>query len=211
MRVRTAVPRQQEGAKSDTAHSITFSTEKEAAEKFLTIASRLLNVNEWHQFAGKLSAKFTLTDKKGGAVNRLAELGDYFRINIPGPGPEAGAGYDWVKIESIDDHRDPHGPTEEVSFRVRPASSPLDSDNNTAHFFSDHATSTFSVVRDKKTIKASVRGRNESPNIEETTKPSDKIRNTLIATGAITGLAKIQWKKLVRGILATDKPKSVLG
>src|SRR6185436_10561174 len=121
--------------------------------------------------------------------------------------PDAGQGYDWVKIESIDDHRDPSGPIEEVSFRVRPASSPLDGNNDTAHFFSDHATSTFSVVRDKRTIKASVHGRNESPNLK-TGKTSDKIRNAFIATGAITGLAKVQWKKLVKGILDSVKRKT---
>lgn len=204
MKIRSAVPRQREGAKSDTAHSIKFSSEKEAAEKFQSTANRLLNINEWHQFAGKMSADFRLTDKKGHVVNRLASLGDYFRINVPGPDPDAGQGYDWVKIESIDDHRDPTGDSEEVSFRVRPASSPLDGDKNTAHFFSNHATSTFSVVREKRTIKASVHGRNESPNVK-TRKTADKVRNALIATGAITGLAKIQWKKLVKGILDSVK------
>ncbi|HWA35584.1 MAG TPA: hypothetical protein VG737_15690, partial [Cyclobacteriaceae bacterium] len=191
-----------------TTHSIKFSSEKEAAEKFQSTANRLLNVNEWHHFAGKLSADFRLTDKKGHSVNRLASLGDYFRINIPGPGPETGQGYDWVKIESIDDHRDPTGESEEVSFRVRPASSPLDGEKDTAHFFSDQATSTFSVVRKKRTIKASVHGRNESPNVK-TRSATDKVRNALIATGAITGLAKIQWKKLIKGILDSVKGNSI--
>jgi hypothetical protein len=201
------VPKQKEGIKSDTGHSVTCLSEKEAAEKFQSSANRLLNINEWHHFAGRLTADFRLTDRNGKPVNRLAGLGDYFRINIPGPGSATGKGYDWVKIETIDDHRDPTGAKEEVSFRVRPAANPTTIEKDTAHFFSNRATSTFSVTRNKKTITAAVRGRNESPNIRSN-RSVDKLRNAVVATGAISGLAKLQWKKLVKGILGNGHSRS---
>jgi hypothetical protein len=189
------VPKQKEGIKSDTGHSVTCLSEKEAAEKFQSSANRLLNINE------------RLTDRNGKPVNRLAGLGDYFRINIPGPGSATGKGYDWVKIETIDDHRDPTGAKEEVSFRVRPAANPTTIEKDTAHFFSNGATSTFSVTRNKKTITAAVHGRNESPNIRSD-RSVDKLRNAVVATGAISGLAKLQWKKLVKGILGNGHSRS---
>ena len=48
-----------------------------------------------------------LINQQGNETNRLAKVGDYFQINIPGPGPAAGAGYDWVEVEAIEDHANP--------------------------------------------------------------------------------------------------------
>ena len=57
---------------------------------------RLQNVNQWKEYAGNISADFRLVDKAGREVQRQAKKGDYFKIDIPGPGSQSGDGYDWV-------------------------------------------------------------------------------------------------------------------
>ena len=49
-------------------------------------------------------------------------------------------------------------------------------------------------------MTAAVHGRNEKPNTD-IEKTSDKIRNALIGSAATQGIAKIQWQKLVNGLL----------
>ena len=61
----------------------------------------------------------------------------------------------------------------------------------------------FVVKREQATVTAGVYGRNEKPNTKAET-IVDKARNTTIATGAITGLAKLQWKSLVNGLVKKD-------
>lgn len=166
-------------------------------------ASRLLNVNDWDKVCGPMSAKFTLTDSSGTPVERRARPGDYFRIDIHLPGPVAGGGFDWVRIETIEDDRDPTGPVEQLAVRVRPAPNPAGDGNHVAHFFDDEATSTFMVRRNHNSVTASVHGRNETPNTDGNN-VVDKVRNTLVATGARAGTADLQWQALVDGLLKAD-------
>jgi hypothetical protein len=69
-----------------------------------------------------------------------------------------------------------------------------------AHFFTEEATSNFMVKRVGNKVSAEVHGRNEKPNTEAE-KLVDKARNTAVATGAVTGFAKLQWKSLVNGLI----------
>ena len=52
-------------------------------------------------------------------------------------------------------------------------------------------------------ISAEVHGRNEKPNTSAENLP-DKIRNAVVGIGAVAGFAKIQWQKLVKGLLNTS-------
>src|SRR5205085_1891004 len=92
------IPPQQEGGKKDIDHSVQTVDEDDARKLFVIARNRLLNVNQWHTLAGAASARFMLTDATGADVNRTAEKGDYFKINLPAPGPTEGNGYDWVTI-----------------------------------------------------------------------------------------------------------------
>ena len=126
---------------------------------------------------------------------------DHFKIDIPGPGPVSGDGFDWVQVEAIEEKNS----DEEQSFtiKVRPATNPNNERKDVAHFFSEEATSCFTVKRKYTTITAGVYGRNEKPNTNtETT--IDKARNTAIAKGAISGFAKLQWKSLVKGLVKKE-------
>lgn len=191
------IPDQEEGVSTNTENTIEL-PQKEAEDFYSLVKERLLNVNSWHEFAGEAGATFSLLDAKGNLLKRKAAKGDYFEIDIPGPGSEAGEGKDFVQIEDI---AEVNNATEQsLIIKVRPSQNPKNDSNDTAHFFSESATSSFVVKKEGYKITAGVYGRNEKPNFEASS-TVDKIRNTIVATGAVLGLSKLQWKSLVSGIL----------
>lgn len=195
-----AIPEQETGAKTDTHHSATAESLGESKQLFIKVKERLQDVNSWHQLAGKASAIFQLTDAEGNEVNRKVEKGDHFKIQLPAPGNPTGDGHDWVVVEEIEDKSDPDGESEAFVIRVRPTQNPQKPDADVAHFFKDHATSSFAVQREGKKVTASVHGRNETPNTK-TEGLLDKARNALVALGAMAGLSNPQWKSLVKGMV----------
>lgn len=197
------IPEQRVGNQLDTFNSVTASSEEEARQLFLLAVNRLLDVNVWNKISGKLSSTFRLTDEKGSEIDGPARPGNHFKIDIPGPGPASGEGNDWVKVEALDDKRNPSGKNESVTLRVRPTADPENTEKDTAHFFDEAATSSFRVERDGNTVTASVHGRNEQPNTD-VEKTSDKMRNALVGTGAVAGFSAPQWKALVNGLLDTS-------
>lgn len=195
----STIPTQKEGAKTDVVSSEKFETAEEAKSFFQECKQRLLNINNWGIIAGVASADFKLTDKQGNEVQRgVANIGDCFKIDIPGPGTATGEGFDWVQIESIDEES--LEDREEIAIRVRPASNPKNTKTDVAHFFTDEATSSFIVERRGTEVSAGVHGRNEKPNTKADA-ILDKTRNVMIASGAAAGFSEVQWKKLVNGLL----------
>ena len=197
--ISSIVPDNTSGIDSDNSFSVTLADDTAAKNLFLQAKQKLLNVNRWHEWSGKGSAVFQLTDEKGNAVDRNVQLGDHFKINIPLLGNIGGEGYDWVQVEAIDNHSEKN--REAIAIRVRPANDPSNTKEEITHFFSDEASSTFSVIRTDNAVTASVQGRNEKPNTDAGN-VMDKIRNTIVATGAMMGLNKPQWKSLARGLLS---------
>lgn len=192
-------PGNETGASSNTSHEVILTCEQEAMLLFEKAKERLLNVNQWHELGGKGTAAFQLTDEKGDEVYRSVQLGDHFKIDIPGPGSVKGKGYDWVQVEAIS-----HTKTDDkeaIAVRVRPADNPGNDSDDVAHFFAEEASSTFSVTRIGNKVIATVEGRNEKPNTQ-TGSIADKLRNTIVAAGAIIGLNKPQWNSLVKGLLS---------
>jgi hypothetical protein len=197
------VPAQEIGSKMDAVEKIELHSEAEAIHFFKTVKDRLLDVNRWSDFAGGASSDFYLTDPQGNLVQRKVTDGDHIKIDIPGPGTKTGAGYDWVTIEEIksqvlDD-------AEVLSMTARPSANPLSDEEETAHFLTQEATSTFQVKRIGKTIYAEEHGRNEVPNTD-LNRPLDNIRNTFVGWGAKIGFSYPQWKALVNGLLNHDNP-----
>lgn len=200
------IPPQREGGKKDIQHSVTAGDDDDARKLFVMARNRLLDVNHWSEISSSVSAKFYLTDSQGNEVDRTLEQDDHFKIALPAPGPAEGNGFDWVRVEAIEDKSDSTGPYESIGVRVRPASDPTKkTEENVAHFFDSDATSTFLVERNGRTVTASVFGRNEKPNTSDTTNIIDKVRNAVIGAGAIAGLSNIQWKSLVTGLIAVEK------
>lgn len=192
------IPEQETGTESNTESSVELESETAAAEAFAELKKRLLDVNNWHSLAGKLTAAFQLTDANGNAVNRSVEKGDHFKIDIPAPGSVTGEGYDWVQVETIEEEKKEDSET--LAIRVRPATNPNNDHNDVAHFFAEDATSSFMVKRKGKKLTAAVYGRNEKPNTDAGSL-LDNARNLAVATGAVAGGAKLQWKSLVDGLV----------
>jgi len=198
------IPKQEAGASSTTKYAVKLKSPKDAEKLYRIARENLLNVNAWHILAGKGSAKFTVIDATGQETNQSPIAGNYLRIAIPFvPGSSSGDGYEWVIVEKIEEQTiSPFS----LSIQVRPDIPPFYNKNEVAHFFSEHATSTFSVeLRDNKVI-AQVNGRNEKPN-KKVHSLFDKIRNMIIALFAMIGLNKPQWKKLVKGLLREKERK----
>jgi hypothetical protein len=193
----SVVPVQKKGARSDTYYSIRAADENDAGDLFQNARMNLLNVNSWHALAGS-GANFRLVNEKGEELCTLVEKGNYIRINLPGiPGTETGKGDEWVLVEKVEEGNMKYH--EYAAIRVRPAVPPFADKPETAHFFSEDATSSFYVVRNNNKITVSVSGRNEIPNTD-TSNPLTWIRNVIVGLGAMLGFNKPQWKKLVKGI-----------
>ena len=197
------IPQQYEGAQSETQSSKECTDKIECDHLYELVKQRLFNVNNWHDYAGKLTAVFQLTDANGEEVNRYVQKGDHFRIEIPAPASQTGDGSDWVRVEEIREAEEQGGKF--AAIQVRPATNPLNTNKDVAHFFSDEATSSFLVKQEGNTVIAAVYGRNEKPNTDAE-KVIDKTRNALIATGAVSGFSKLQWKSLVDGLLDFKEP-----
>jgi hypothetical protein len=194
------VPPQKEGGKSDYVETEKFDSAEAAKQKFREVHEKLSDINNWQQFSDFLSASFILVDAKGRQIkDKKPEPGNFIKIGIP-PGPAAGDGYDWVKIESIDLGKDDKQDYDFFSIRVRPAQNPEKDSADIAHFYTDKSTNTFTLERTGSEIKVGVHGRNEIPNLEKSA-GMDKVRNQSIAIGALFGLSYLQWQNFIRGLL----------
>lgn len=195
------IPKQYEGKEINVEESVELSSEKEAIDFFSVVKERLQKINQWKDWAGTLSAGFTLTNERGEEVNSLPKESDYFKIDIPAPGIISGEGYDWVRVEEVKEES--NSECDYISIRVRPSSSPVNENKDVAHFLGNEATSNFIVRRDGNKITAGVYGRNEKPNVQAETL-IDKVRNAVVGTGAFSGFAKLQWNGLVSGLLKKE-------
>lgn len=193
------IPPQEIGVQMDVVEKRSFEEELAAINFFELVKYRLLDINRWSSLAGNQLSKFQLTNAFGNPIEGLANTGDYFKIDIPGPGSAIGEGYDWVFIESITGEKE--AGMEMLTLKVRPAANPLSTSTDTAHFLTEQATSTFQVKRIGKHIYAEEHGRNEQANTF-TSNTADNIRNMFVGWAATLGLSFPQWKALVKGLLA---------
>jgi len=196
------VPEQKGGVQKNIRHDVVLDSIDDAEELFVIAKDRLLNVSQWQQTAASASAEFQLTDKYGNELGRPAHSNDLIRIKIPAPGTDTGDGYDWVHIEAITYDDYPDQEYETFAMRVRPTTNPKTSGDETAHFFSDAATSTFVIERRARHVIALYHGRNEIPN----TGPDlpDTARNVTVSLGAWLLGSDAQWMSLIKGFLDHD-------
>lgn len=196
--MKNQIPAQHTGGQLDTQAESRFPT-TELAKAFYQIAQkRLLTPSGWAEICKVPLSTFSHTDEQGNVVERQVQTGDYLRIDIPGPGSHSGDGFDWVRIEKVEEEFTPDA--EVTTLQARPAANPKSEDTSTAHFFTAMATSTFQVKRSGNTVYAEEHGRNELPNTDSP-HLADQIRNTLIGWTAKIGLSYPQWKSLVKGIV----------
>lgn len=198
-----SVPVQLSGEEINAVSTAELTSVTQARTLFGLATDRLCDVNNWHNIAGRLLGQFHLTDSTGALVSGPVIEGYFFRIDAPGPGSKAGDGYDWVCVEKIESLETPA--VESLAIRVRPTAAPATENRETAHFYSDQSTSTFTITREGATITAAVYDRNITPN-DESTGLIDKLRNKLFGSAAIIAFSKIQWKSLTDGLINNDLP-----
>ena len=63
--IKEVIPEQEKGAKTNVQHAVEKGNEQEASDFFKLVKGRLQDVNNWHSFAGPLSARFSLIDANG--------------------------------------------------------------------------------------------------------------------------------------------------
>jgi hypothetical protein len=201
------LPQQHTGRQTDFTHEQKFDTLDAAHKAFHAAAGRMLSVNNWHNYASAGSAKFTLCNNQGQELEVMAEEGFFISIDLPGPGPDAGSGVEWVLVEKLASEGGAHTAEEYVLMTLRPVADPRKAAAEIAHFYTDESTNTFIVRRDGLMVSAGAHGRNETPN-NETVDLHDKIRNTAIALMARVGLSGGQWQKLVNGLIEYQETNS---
>jgi len=193
------IPEHHTGRTIDTDRCIELDSTEEAKAFFETVKARLLNVNAWGKIAGLASADFQVVDKDGKEVSRPVREGDYFKIDVPGPGSLDGEGHDWVRVEEIKSVSTEQ--MESLGIRVRPSANPQNTSEHVSHFYSEESTSNFIVTREGKSITAGVYDRNTKPNVEAE-HPVDKARHWVVGLSAVVWFSKVQWHQLVKGLLS---------
>ena len=200
--ISTMVPANHTGKSVDLEYEITENSREEAIDTFKRAVKRLLNPHIWHELAGSVSAKFELRGLHEPAGSRLAQLNDYIRIDIPGPGSSAGDGYDWVQVVDISENADLSA-DQSFGMTTQASINPNRPEEGIAHFFGKLASSTFIVKRYGNTVIVTYHGRNEKPNTKKVNL-QDKVRNTMVATGAAAGISELQWNALIKGLLQKE-------
>ena len=198
------VPLNTEGKQVDIEKSVSKTSTELAIGTFKKVCERLLRPVMWEKLQDGPGATFSLEKLNNKSENAtIMEVNDYLKIDIPGPGPREGEGFDWVIVENIDLDVDAAA-DESFTIRLRASTNPNNKQNNTtSHFFKDSATSTFIIKRKENIISASYHGRNEIPNVEGVNL-HDKIRNSFVAMGALAGLSELQWTTLLNGLLKEE-------
>jgi len=200
-------PPQKEGVSKTLEEDAELKSKEEAVTLFMQAKDRLLNVDKWQEVSTTIKSRFRVVDARSTSQNRPARQGDYILIDIPGPGGDAGDGADWVCVDAIEYDDYPDENRELIALRLRPVSNPMNKDESAAHFFSDHATSSFVIERNQQKITARYYGRNETPNLEAE-KVTDKVRNLAVALGAMLGFSDVQWSGLLQGFLKNKSADS---
>lgn len=192
------VPSQEKGKSVDLREEV-IASDKEASKKIFQDAIYILSRPAcWHETAGTLSAVFAIDGKED---QQVIQQGDHIRISIPGPGLSEGDGDDWVRVGTIDKNFDDQY-DESFGLLLLVCPNPHNKGDAVAHFFAEGASSSFLLMRKDTIVTAVYKGRNETPNTDNLAL-ADKVRNLVVAGGAMAGISELQWTALLKGFLAT--------
>jgi len=199
--MKNIIPEQKEGKRLDCFESLEFPSETIADLAFDRAVDNLRKVNHWYEFAKLPATVFQLTAGYGTPIDRLLELHDYIRLDIPGPGLPSSAGYDWVNIVSLLSEKT--NDYKIFAITLKPCPDPSQPANkSTAHFFEGISSSTFLIEQRRNSLLFQYAGRNEIINVDNENM-SDNIRNYLVGLAAKIGASYPQWKSLLKGMADT--------
>lgn len=197
------VPPQKEGKHNDLCEERILEDSLTAGRIYDHIRQRLLHPESWEKIADTSSVSFRVYDASGHPVERAAQAGDYYRIDLAGPGPSAGDGYDWVRVDAVEEHNDKATGAAVFGLRLTACAAPFGDEPDAAHFFKQGASSSFVLERKDATVRLSYHGRNEKPNTS-TSHLADNIRNAITGVAAMLGFSEMQWSALLKGLLHVD-------
>ena len=200
--MKNPIPAQYEGKQLDLNAGRDLNDEESSKQFYELVKKRLLRAFEWYDIAEIPAATFTLSDEHGAEILREMRVGDVIRIDIPGPGNPKGDGYDWVRVDKIDEDHEEHGNL--FSITLRPTSNPTESDEEVAHFFTKLATSTLLARRTGRHVEVEYHGRNELIN-DQSESITDQLRNAVVGLAAKMGFSFSQWKSLIEGMIKDNK------
>lgn len=184
------------GTAIDAEASAVLSTEKTAIVFFELVRNRLEHVNSWPIIAGNLSAEFQIVNKEGLEVFRKAHEGDYLRIDITASGVRPGNGFDWVRIEYLDD-MDQH----RFGFCMRPATHPGSHRHAGARFYHGDSTSSFVVFRAGRRVTVKISDRTLQRADEEKNQV-ERFRKEGVAWTGRKRFSAIHWQALAEGLVS---------
>ena len=193
------IPKHKKGESSDIVNMICKEDGSLASTYFNEIKERLISVNQWHTYSDDIKANFYLVDSNDSLVSKGFEIGNYIKIDIPGPGNPSGKGFDWTEIINIQDGCDDNF-IPFFAFTIKPCTNPNETNNAVAHFYTDDTTNTFIVRRVANCVYLEVHSRNEIENINDIP-ILDKVRNKAIAVGGKVGLGNLNWNTFTKGLL----------
>ena len=167
----------------------TFDNAKESTRAFSLIKAKLLDIDEWNNYAGISSYK--LYDESGREfLSNVINVGVFVRISLTGSGK-----YDWVKVINIFESAN------EFIITVKPAFDPTSENIDKSiisHFFTDAATNNFSLKIEDETVRIYVIGLDEIHNTIETKNIIQTIRNVAVNLGSYLGIQRGEWEKFCR-------------
>jgi hypothetical protein len=194
----TEILQQRAASSLNVESSIVALSQEHATELFNEATHRLLHINKWHTLPCSLLTELRLKDDKGFEVDRQVRENDYVVFNNPNGDGE------WVKVERVFLQCDPSGPREMLTMRARPTSNPqLEGEDPI------RPSNTFKVTRQGLNITVSVHGKNDAAKHEDDNSfvsywaAGQETKRPDLTVGAIPGIARVQWRSLVHGILST--------
>ncbi len=155
------IPRQSKGEGTDVMNEDSYANNTDARDAFDTARSRMLDVNNWSQYAATEAPISTLggynpavpnfsLHRDAGTPNQ-ADVGDVIKIS-------AGGQDMYVRIDKIIDT------PSEFAMQVRPSDANGNTNGATEHMYSAEATNTFRLTQHGNTVLNGFHGRNEVTN-----------------------------------------------
>lgn len=165
-----------------------YKEKAEALKGFQLAKEKLFDVNKWSNLPG-VSAGFKMFTREGAVkASGSPEVGDFIKIDLPGPTPET-----WVEVIDRKEEK------ESAEFTVSPSPDPREKGEevrDVEHFFDDDATSTFQVMLQGTTLYAYEIGKEETPNNKSEKAGGMGVINTIISVGGWLAFQEMQWNKL---------------
>lgn len=185
----------EEGVDSYHYHIQEYNNEEIAKEKFEIQKEKFLDVDYWTSLS-EIENSFTHYDHEGNRIKRKAKVGDFIKVEFPGPIPKY-----WVSVETIEIESD------KVKIIIRPSYDPTIrplKKEVTSHFFDRATINILSFEREGKRLIAEVKAISAAINNDPEEADGTSIINTTVALGGWAGMQKRQWESFTKNLVEVN-------